>query len=651
MILGKRTQTLKSTVSTQRVKHVALSTAGLVLTAMLSACGGGGGGSSSSDVPPVSPATAPSLSVTDVQRIIAQGVAEAQARNLKATFAVVDRVGNVLAVYRMPGAKTTVDIVSEIGNGGLDGLKNTIPDSLAAITKAITGAYLSSSGNAFSTRTASQIVQENFNPKEANQPSGPLFGVQFSQLACSDLMRRTTDGLVGPKISPLGLAADTGGLPLYKDGRVVGGIGVMADGIYGLDPEITDIDQDVDELVAVASASGYQAPDDVRANRITADGRTFRYVDSESLLSDPSKASVSSLSSSQYVAVAGYTAGAPVAGTAFGDANSGYKPDSGDFLAQSGWILTDATGNNRYPLRDGTLPAPAAGGLSLAEVRALLRESITIANSARAQIRRPIGSPAQVTISVVDAAGEVVGLVRTPDAPVFGTDVSLQKARTAAFFTSSAAASALKGTAPANYISGLTGPTVASSIANYVDFSRQFFGKNDLFSDGTAISARTIGNIARPTFPDGIFGTPYGPLSKPKGEWSPFNVGLQLDLVYNQLVKSVLGDLSVGCTGLPQLKNGIQIFPGGFPIYRGNQLIGAVGVSGDGVDQDDMIGFLGLARANRTLAANGASTPIDNAPKAIRADNLTPQGTRLRYVQCPQAPFNNSTEQNVCAGL
>ena len=26
-------------------------------------------------------------------------------------------------------------------------------------------------------------------------------------------------------------------------------------------------------------------------------------------------------------------------------------------------------------------------------------------------------------------------------------------------------------------------------------------------------------------------------------------------------------------------------------------------------------------------------------------------GGQLRYVQCPQAPFNNSDEQNVCAGL
>jgi len=30
---------------------------------------------------------------------------------------------------------------------------------------------------------------------------------------------------VGPQRSPLGLAADPGGLPLYKNGTVVGGVG------------------------------------------------------------------------------------------------------------------------------------------------------------------------------------------------------------------------------------------------------------------------------------------------------------------------------------------------------------------------------------------------------------------------------------------
>src|SRR4029077_6541731 len=98
-----------------------------------------------------------------------------------------------------------------------------------AIAKAVTGAYLSSEGNAFSTRTASQIVQENFNPGENNSPSGPLFGVQFSSLPCSDVNNMPAAGPAGPKPSPLGLSADPGGLPLYKGGTVVGGVGVIAD--------------------------------------------------------------------------------------------------------------------------------------------------------------------------------------------------------------------------------------------------------------------------------------------------------------------------------------------------------------------------------------------------------------------------------------
>ncbi|MEO7251667.1 MAG: heme-binding protein, partial [Arenimonas sp.] len=176
-----------------------------------------------------------SLAVADVERIVSQAVGEAQARGARATIAVVDRVGNVLVVFRMAGAGTTFRIASGRSvSGGLEGV-NGLADSLAAISKAITGAYLSSNGNAFSTRSASQIVQENFNPREFSQPSGPLFGVQFSQLSCSDLMRRDSDAMLGPKRSPLGLSADAGGLPLYKAGTLVGGIGVIADGLYSLD--------------------------------------------------------------------------------------------------------------------------------------------------------------------------------------------------------------------------------------------------------------------------------------------------------------------------------------------------------------------------------------------------------------------------------
>src|SRR3712207_4765226 len=136
-------------------------------------------------------------------------------------------------------------------NGSTHDLQGVdVPGAVAgAIAKAITGAYLSSGGNAFSTRTASMIVQEHFPPSAATRglESGPLFGVQFSQLPCSDLSQRFAGiagagAFIGPKRSPLGLAADPGGLPLYKNGVVVGGVGIMADGVYSFDPEIQDVE-------------------------------------------------------------------------------------------------------------------------------------------------------------------------------------------------------------------------------------------------------------------------------------------------------------------------------------------------------------------------------------------------------------------------
>jgi hypothetical protein len=35
----------------------------------------------------------------------------------------------------------------------------------------------------------------------------------------------------------------------------------------------------------------------------------------------------------------------------------------------------------------------------------------------------------------------------------------------------------------------------------------------------------------------------------------------------------------------------------------------------------------------------------------MRSDQQTPQGVRLRYVQCPQSPFIDTTMDNVCGGL
>ena len=96
-----------------------------------------------------------------------------------------------------------------------------------------------------------------------------------------------------------------------------------------------------------------------------------------------------------------------------------------------------------------------------------------------------------------------------------------------------------------------------------------------------------------------------------------------------------------------RLQNGIQIFPGASPIYRGNTLIGAIGISGDGIDQDDMISFLGLFNGGQRVGGVG------HAPTAIRADQLVVDvgsGVRLRYVNCPFAPFLDTSDQVVCDG-
>ncbi|MFM9879467.1 MAG: heme-binding protein [Burkholderiaceae bacterium] len=632
----------RNTASLAQKKLLQLSL--LAALSLLLSCGGGGGasvGGSGAAVDCAANCAADSLSAAEVETILAQAVLEAQSRGARATIAVSDRVGNILGVYSMTGAAPTFRIDSQRGaSGGLENV-DVLPSSFAAISKALTGAYLSSAGNAFSSRTASQIVQENFNPREANQPSGPLFGVQFSQFSCSDLMRRETDAMLGPKRSPLGLSADPGGLALYKNGRVVGGVGVIADSLYGLDLNVVDIDADTDELIAIAGARGFFAPTQVQANRITADGRSLRYTDRSDINTGALNTPALSTLAGTLTAVPGYFSLPVRAGAAFGLPSSGIRKDTGTFAALNGYILVDSGNNNAYPPRAGT-----DGFLSAIETQQLLQSALEVANRTRAQIRQPAGQAAQVTISVVDSVGEVLGVVRSPDAPVFGTDVSLQKARSAAFFSHPGAAASLASLPDAVYLS----PMATSPIAPYVTRLRAFLGRPAALSDGLAFSNRSIGNLARPFFPDGIAATAPGPLSKPFAEWSVFNTGLQLDLSLNAVTNAALGDLAVGCTGLAGLRNGLQIFPGGFAVYRlsptGNQLIGALGISGDGVDQDDMIAFLGIRNAAVLLG-----TSLGHPPPAERADSLGLAGGQLRYVQCPQAPFNNSTEQNVCAGL
>ena len=644
---------------------------------VLSACGGGGtsgssgggGGVTPTPTPTPPPATgsaytapaAESLSVADVQKVVAEAAAQAQADGRPAVIAVTDRVGNVLAVVRMTGAPALARIPRAADGSQQDLQGLDVPAEAAAIAKAITGAYLSSGGNAFSTRTASMIVQQQFPPaaSTAGLESGPLFGVQFSQLPCSDLNTRLTAGpaaMIGPKRSPLGLSADPGGFPLYKNGVVVGAVGVAADGVYGFDPNVLDIDTDIDERIGLAGTVGFEAPLGVRANQIALDGTVLRYTDTD-------YASLAAVSSASFAAtvpalgnlspVIGYYPGTAVlAGAVYGSEASGLRrATAAEFTNSDAFVLSDGSGVDRFPLRAGSDAADVGVAISALEAQRMLEQAFGVMSKARAQIRQPLDSLAQVTIALVDTRGVPLGLVRSPDAPVFGIDVSLQKARTAAFISNASAGAQL-----------LADPS--ADVRSFVPATRTFLADPAALTGRIAFSARAVGNLSRPYFPDGELARPNGPLSRPIAKWSIFSTGLQSALVLANLgqhLNFVTGasvvDTPARCSFIPdvapaqnRLQNGLQIFPGAVPIYRGSTLVGAIGVSGDGIDQDDMIAFLGLSNAASMLGT------LSNAPAAIRADTLVfdlggGASTRLRNVSCPFAPFVGTTAQNVCQGL
>ena len=198
----------------------------------------------------------------------------------------------------------------------------------------------------------------------------------------------------------------------------------------------------------------------------------------------------------------------------------------------------------------------------------------------------------------------MLGVFRQTDAPVFGFDVSVQKARTAAFYSGAGAGASLR----------------AAGFGAYVDRA----AADGLKLDGSvAFTDRAGGFLHRPFFPDGINNSAAGPFSRQLNEWSVFNVGLQVDLIKANL-ESTLSGFTVPCTSVPGLPNGIQIFPGSAPLYKNGVLVGAIGISGDGVDQDDLIA--------------GAGSAGYAPPTAMRSDQVFVRGVRLPYLKFPRSP-------------
>jgi hypothetical protein len=229
------------------------------------------------------------------------------------------------------------------------------------------------------------------------------------------------------------------GACLLAEDALVAQCASQPEGLYTVDRKIDDFDTQLEERIASAGAAGYEAPANRRANRIFVDGKSLRFADDERF-GTPTVTACSALGGA-FVAVPGYTDVAGCGdlrdGVALGTAESGVQRVI--FQGHQAELLVDGTGVGRYPPTAGT-------SLTAAEVRLILARALEVAERTRAQIRQPLGTNARVSISVVDTTGAVLGIVRSVDAPVFGIDVSLQKARTAAFFSSPSARSSLETT-------------------------------------------------------------------------------------------------------------------------------------------------------------------------------------------------------------
>lgn len=503
------------------------------------------------------------MTAADVSTVIAQAVTRAAVVSPASVIVVIDREGYLLGVWSADGDTASTAF-----------LEDKLPN---AISKAGSAAFLSSNSHAFTSRTATAIVQQSFPAGARNRPPGPLVGVNFSQLAFSDVNRFKDPGTFSIAVGasgvngaalplPLtgGLGGTPGGVPLYKAGVLIGGVGVAGDGDDAFDITTeTVLRIDVDEDVALAGQVGFEPNPSLHGSHVFIDGIRIQYVTSTTSLG-----SVAAL------------------GT-IGAAYATYPITDSPFTANGISYPAATLGGLSGELRQAIIADPSAvalpGGtarLSAAEVTAIITAAANRVRTTRAGIRLPRGRQMEAYISVVsnpavDGAPPIVlGTFGTsPDATRFSWDVAVQKARTCVFFS----------------------------------------------SDTRAFSTRTIGFMAQSLYPPGITGTVPGIFH-----------GLQdrlsiITMVATNITNPVSGASFTTSTAVNgNLPNGMTIFPGGIPLYRGGVMIGAIGVSGDGVDQDDIV------------AASGAA--LFSPPDDIRADRFIYRGARLPFVKFPRNP-------------
>lgn len=521
--------------------------------------------------------------------------------NPELIVAVVDRLGNILGLWhRNPAA--------------------TVENLNKAVAIARTGAFLSSSQGPLSSRTLEFISTHHF-PSTFADPVPPPISQQVPAITSLPEQRVTTgvgftpqgplwqifstnrgaqlDSATNPyrpnKVfprpgayvdgnSPLafpgpGLGYLPGGVPLYDTSlRLVGAVAC-----YIPNPTAGDIPE-----MEFGAFSGAAAPRDA-SGALTGETFNFPLVDEGGIF-------LVGILLPYLVHTdrpAGVGPGGPASAGTFQDVDlGGGVADTIDGSVDPfGWYIS--------PIADPNPPAPGIG-LTQNEVINIINNCVASADGARAAIRLPIGTPTRMFIAISNLDGIILGAFRMEDAPIFSNDVSITKARNVAYF------SAQQAVANGDLIPTDNNP-------------------NNL---PIALTNRTLGFLTQPTFPPGIDTAPEpGPL------FQSLAVQTSNPLFFDNQAGIITAPTDGSDIASNPNESGVVFFPGAAPLYRDGVLIGGIGVSGDGVEEDDFVTAGGAVNTLRDDGELGFEPPT-----VLRADQYFYSGVRLPYQKFPQLP-------------
>jgi uncharacterized protein GlcG (DUF336 family) len=471
-----------------------------------------------------------------------------------------------------------------------------------------------------------------FPPNVANTPPVDLFGIEhtnrdslmprfnidpanFGPLVSNDnfvapMSYGRVSGL-NPTAQPRGIGTLPGGIPLYNQvTNLIGGVGVFFPGTTGFATEENSSlsatfnpsrpDRSLEaEYIALVTAENSLGP----VGGIVCPG-----IDLPMFQPGPNRIELNGITLDTIGP--GGTQGLSFllqygAGLGRGNPFSGFNATLTPGQPNSSPLSFDSVRDGKS-VPDGWLVLPhdsQVSNITQADVIQIIAQGIAEANLVRAQIRLPLEQRTRMVFAVADSGGNVLGLFRMADATVFSIDVAVAKARNVAYYDNPGLIQ------PIDVVPGLM--------------------------PGIAFSARTFRFLAQPRFPEGIDGTPPAPFSILNDPGIDPHTGLDSGPPRPASVyQSIYGfDSFHPGTNFHQPanpnQNGVVFFPGSSVLYKtigGVPVpVGGLGVSGDGVDQDDLI----------TAAAVNGFQP----PDALRADQFFLNGVRLPYQRFPRNPF------------